>query len=67
MKVYIAVDYEELKNMQVFSNKSDAEDYMLDYIFEHYTEKVPPREELKARILRTGFFETISIIEKEVI
>ena len=67
MKVYIAVDYEDLKNMQVFSNKSDAEDYMLDYVFEHYTGKIPPREELKARILRTGFFETISIIEKEII
>ena len=67
MKVYIVVDYEDLESIRVFSNKSDAEDYMLDYIFEHYTGKVPPREELKARILRTGFFETISIIEKEII
>ena len=33
MKVYIVVDYEDLESIQVFSNKSDAEDYMLNYIF----------------------------------
>ena len=32
MKVYIVVDYEDLESIQVFSNKSDAEDYMLNYM-----------------------------------
>ena len=39
MKVYIVVDYEDLESIRVFSNKSDAEDYMLNYIFKYYNEK----------------------------
>ena len=46
MKVYIVVDYEDLESIRVFSNKSDAEDYMLNYIFKYYTEEeIGTREE----------------------
>lgn len=68
MKVYIVVDYEDLESIQVFSNKSDAEDYMLDYIFKYYTEEeMGTREEVKAYIHNGGFFEVLSLMEKEVI
>ena len=68
MKVYIVVDYEDLESIQVFSNKSNAEDYMLNYIFKYYTEEeMGTREEVKAYIHNGGFFEVISLMEKEVI
>ena len=68
MKVYIVVDYEDLESIQVFSNKSDAEDYMLNYIFKYYTEEeMGSREEVKAYIHNGGFFEVISLLEKEII
>ena len=68
MKVYIVVDYENLESIQVFSNKSNAEDYMLNYIFKYYTEEeMGTREEVKAYIHNGGFFEVLSLMEKEVI
>ena len=68
MKVYIVVDYEDLKSIRAFSNKSDAEDYMLNYIFKYYTEEeMGSREEVKAYIHNGGFFEVISLLEKEII
>ena len=68
MKVYIVVDYEDLESIQVFSNKSNAEDYMLNYIFKYYTEEeMGTREEVKAYIHNGGFFEVLSLMEKEVI
>lgn len=68
MKVYIVVDYEDLESIQVFSNKSDAEDYMLDYIFKEYdTEVIPSREEVRAYIQDSGCFESVYLIEREII
>ena len=68
MKVYIVVDYEDLESIQVFSNKSDAENYMLNYIFKYYTEEeMGSREEVKAYIHNGGFFEVLSLMEKEII
>lgn len=68
MKVYIVIDYEDLESIQVFSNKSNAEDYMLNYIFKYYTEEeMGSREEVKAYIHNGGFFEVISLLEKEII
>ena len=68
MKVYIVVDYEDLESIQVFSNKSDAEDYMLNYIFKYYTEEeMGTREEVKAYIHNGGFFEALSLMEREII
>ena len=69
MSIYIVVDdEEELEDMKVFSNKSDAEDYMLNYIFKYYTEEeMGTREEVKAYIHNGGFFEVLSLMEKEVI
>ena len=68
MKVYIVVDYEDLESIQVFSNKSNAEDYMLNYIFKYYTEEeMGTREEVKTYIHNDGFFEVLSLMEKEVI
>ena len=68
MRVYIVVDYEDLESIQVFSNKSNAEDYMLNYIFKYYTEEeMGTREEVKAYIHNGGFFEVLSLMEKEVI
>ena len=68
MKVYIVVDDEDLESIRVFSNKSDAEDYMLNYIFKYYTEEeIGTREEVKAYIHNGGFFEVLSLMEKEVI
>lgn len=65
MKVYIVVDdEEELDNMQIFSNKAEAENYMLDYIFKEYdTEVIPSREYIKDY----GYFESVYLIEKEII
>lgn len=65
MKIYIVVDDEEgLEDMRVFSNKTEAEDYMLDYIFKEYdTEVIPSR----AYIQDNGFFESVYLIEKEII
>ena len=68
MKVYIVVDDEYFDNMQVFSNKAEAENYMLDYIFKEYdTEVIPSREEVKAYILDSGCFESVYLIEREII
>ena len=68
MKVYIVVDNEYFDNMQIFSNKDEAEDYMLDYIFKEYdTEVIPSREEVKAYILDSGCFESVYLIEREII
>lgn len=69
MKVYIMVDdEEELENMQIFSNRTEAENYMLDYIFKEYdTVVIPSREEVKTYIQDNGFFESVYLIEKEII
>lgn len=68
MKVYIVVDYEDLESIRVFSNKRDAEDYMLNYIYKYYTEEeMGTREEVKAYIHNGGFFEVLSLMEKEII
>ena len=68
MKVYIVVDDEYFDNMQIFSNKDEAENYMLDYIFKEYdTVVIPSREEVKTHIRDYGFFEAVYLIEKEII
>ena len=68
MKVYIVVDDEYFDNMQIFSNKDEAEDYMLDYIFKEYdTEVIPSREGVIACIKDYGYFESVYLIEKEII
>lgn len=68
MKVYIVVDDEYFDNMQIFSNKDEAENYMLDYIFKEYdTEVIPSREEVKAYIQDSGCFESVYLIEREII
>ena len=68
MKVYIVVDDEYFDNMQIFSNKDEAENYMLDYIFKEYdTEVIPSREEVRTHIRDYGFFELVYLIEKEII
>jgi hypothetical protein len=69
MKIYIVVDdEEELEDMKVFSNKTEAEDYMVDYIFKCYdTEVIPSREDVRTYIRDYGFFEAIYLIEKEII
>ena len=67
MKVYIVVDDEYFDNMQIFSNKDEAENYMLDYIFKEYdTVVIPSREEVKTYIQDNGFFEAVYLIEKEI-
>ena len=69
MKIYIVVDdEEELKDMKVFSNRTEAENYMLDYIFREYdTEIIPSREEVRTHIRDYGYFESVYLIEKEII
>ena len=69
MSIYIVVDdEEELDNMQIFSNKDEAENYMLDYIFKEYdTEVIPSRGEVKTHIRDYRFFEAVYLIEKEII
>ena len=69
MKIYIVVDdEEELENMRIFSNKTEAEDYMLDYIFKEYdTEVIPSREDVIECIKDYGYFESVYLIEKEII
>ena len=68
MKVYIVVDDEYFDNMQIFSNKDEAEDYMLDYIFKEYdTEVIPSREGVIACIKDYGYFESVYLIEREII
>ena len=68
MKVYIVVDDEYFDNMQIFSNKDEAEDYMIDYIFKEYdTVVIPSKEEVKTYIHDNGFFESVYLIEKEII
>lgn len=68
MKVYIVVDYEDLESIRAFSNKSAAEDYMLNYIFKEYdTVVIPSKEEVKTYIQDNGFFESVYLIEKEII
>ena len=69
MSIYIVVDdEEELKDMRVFSNRNEAENYMLDYIFKEYdTEVIPSREEVITHIRDYGFFEAVYLIEKEII
>lgn len=68
MKVYIVVDDEYFDNMQIFSNKDEAEDYMLDYIFKEYdTEVIPSREDVVTCIKDYGYFESVYLIEKEII
>ena len=68
MKVYIVVDdEEELEDMKVFSNRTEAENYMLDYIFREYdTVVIPSREEVRMHIRDYGFFESVYLIEKEI-
>ena len=68
MKVYIVVDDEYFDNMQIFSNKDEAENYMLDYIFKEYdTEVIPSREDVVTCIKDYGYFESVYLIEKEII
>jgi len=69
MKIYIVVDdEEELKDMKVFSNRTEAENYMVDYIFKCYdTEVVPSREYVRTYIKDYGYFESVYLIKKEVI
>ena len=68
MKVYIVMDDEYCDDMRVFSNKTKAENYMLDYIFKEYdTEVIPSREKVKTYIQDNGFFESVYLIEKEII
>ena len=69
MSIYIVVDdEEELDNMQIFSNKDEAENYMLDYIFKEYdTEVIPSREDVIECIKDYGYFESVYLIEKEII
>ena len=68
MKVYIVMDDEYCDDMRVFSNKTKAENYILDYIFKEYdTEVIPSREEVKTYIQDNGFFESVYLIEKEII
>ena len=69
MSIYIVVDdEEELKDMRVFQNKDEAENYMLDYIFREYdTVVIPSREEVRMHIRDYGFFEAVYLIEKEII
>ena len=67
MKVYIVVDDECFDDMQIFSNKDEAEDYMLDYIFKEYdTEVIPSREDVVACIKDYGYFESVYLIEREI-
>ena len=64
MKVYLVVDDEYFDNTKVFSNRTKAEDYMLDYIFKEYdTEVIPSR----AYIQDSGCFESVYLIEREII
>lgn len=69
MSIYIVVDdEEELEDMKVFSNRTEAENYMVDYIFKCYdTEVVPSREYVRTYIRDYGFFESVYLIEKEII
>ena len=68
MKVYIVMDDEYCDDMKVFSNKDEAENYILDYIFKEYdTVVIPSREEVKTYIQDNGFFESVYLIEKEII
>lgn len=69
MKIYIVVDdEEELEDMKVFSNRTEAENYMVDYIFKCYdTEVVPSREYVRTYIKDYGYFESVYLIEKEII
>ena len=68
MKVYIVVDDEYFDNMQIFSNKDKAENYMLDHIFKEYdTEVIPSKEEVKTYIQDSGCFESVYLIEREMI
>ena len=69
MSIYIVVDdEEELDNMQIFSNKDKAENYMLDYIFKEYdTEVIPSKEDVRTCIKDYGYFESVYLIEKEII
>ena len=69
MSIYIVVDdEEELENMRVFSNRTEAENYMLDYIFKEYdTEVIPSREDVIECIKDYGYFESVYLIEKEII
>ena len=69
MSIYIVVDDEkELEDMKVFSDRTEAENYMVDYIFKCYdTEVIPSREDVRTYIRDYGFFEAIYLIEKEII
>lgn len=68
MKVYIVVDDEYFDNMQIFSNKDEAENYMLDYIFKEYdTEVIPSKKDVIECIKDYGYFESVYLIEKEII
>ena len=52
MSIYIVVDdEEELEDMKVFSNRTEAENYIVDYIFKEYdTVVIPSREEVRTHI-----------------
>ena len=68
MSIYIVVDDEYFDNMQIFSNRDEAENYMLDYIFKEYdTVVIPSREDVIAYIKDYGYFESVYLIEKEII
>lgn len=69
MSIYIVVDdEEELEDMKVFSNRTEAENYMVDYIFKEYdTVVIPSREDVRTYIRDYGFFEAVYLIEKEIV
>lgn len=67
MKVYIVVDDVWFEDMKIFSNKDEAENYMLNYIFkEYHIEAIPSRKRVKAYVQKEGTYKAVSLIEKEI-
>lgn len=67
MKVYIVVDNVWFEDMKVFSNKDEAENYMLNYIFKDYhIEAISARKRVKAYVQEKGFYKAVSLMEKEI-
>ena len=67
MKVYVVVDNVWFEDMKVFSNKDEAENYMLNDIFKRYhIETIPARKRVKAYVQKEGTYKAVSLIEKEI-
>ena len=67
MKVYVVVDDVWFEDMKVFSNKDEAENYMLNDIFKRYhIEAIPSRKRVKAYVQKEGTYKALSLIEKEI-